>query len=688
MTQHTATAPATNHKDHAPRYHLRFQILPGTEVRRDAKVLAEHCVRHRVEEVVLFFAAEEWNNGLLSRKDENVWFRTVREAKKVLEAHGISVSLNPWMTVLHSGCGRHFPADRKFRPMVSPSGEVSKACASFADPAWQKYLCNLYGRFASLGFRVIWVEDDFRYHNHSPLDWGGGFEPGMLKRFSKKAGRLVSREALVKALLKPGSPHPWRALWMETWRETQLEAARALAASVAASAPGATKIGLMTSHPALHSTEGRKWDHFFEAFTLDGQVVHRPHFQHYREVTGPEVSYSFAMMDIQKDFRPPASEVAPEIENAYFTSWNKSDSLTWAHMTIAQLFGSDALLLDLFPFSGNSASTEPAVWSLLDRCRPALEWVGSRFSKNLETQGVGIPWRQDAQTRIRTSEGKSFQELYLEPDVMGHRASDFLMRYGVAVSLRQQTTNAVFGRLAWVFSDEEWRDLLKGGLLLDATSVEILCQRGFAKDVGVDFLGMAGREDDSYSLERVVSKECGVSPGFYSNMNIPQIGKLRLRKGAKEWTEILRPDGSRVGAGTVAFENRQGGRVVTFAAADPNALARSNQRQAMVHSAVRFAAGRRAVPVLVAGGPYLMVEAFAKEGKRFVTVFNGSPDANRPLVRLHSDRPRKIAATLLKPLEKPAAACVSVTRARNGVATVTSLTPLPYLGFLVLEMET
>lgn len=169
------------------RYHLRFQIIPAAHAEQEAEVLAEFCRKHQVEEVALFFAGEEWNNGLLSEAEENRWLETIRKAKEILEHKGISVSLNPWMTVLHCDRGRRFPRDRKFQPMVSPRGERSKACASFADGNWQDYLCKLYGRFARLDFRVIWVEDDFRYHNHGPLSWGGGFESETLQIARKSA---------------------------------------------------------------------------------------------------------------------------------------------------------------------------------------------------------------------------------------------------------------------------------------------------------------------------------------------------------------------------------------------------------------------------------------------------------------------------------------------------------------------
>lgn len=356
------------------RYHLRFQVLPGPRLAADTRDLVKHCQRFGIEEVVLFFAAEDWNNGLLSRADEERWFTAIAAARKILARAGITTSLNPWMTCQHCDRGRTFPPDRQFTPTVSPAGEVSKACASFADPNFQEYLAGLYARFASLGFRVIWVEDDFRFHNHGPLTWGGGFEQPVLDRFAAKIGRAVTREELVAALLRPGAPHPWRAQWFATWRELHLEVAAKLTAAVAAASGGTTRIGLMTSGVEMHSVEGRRWDEFFAAFSVNGRVAHRPHFAPYAEAPGHAKIWSIQMLDLQRNFRPAGCEVAPEVENFPFTNWVKSDTQTWAEMALCQIFGSDALLLDLFPFSANPASREPQIWKMLKCARPG--WPG------------------------------------------------------------------------------------------------------------------------------------------------------------------------------------------------------------------------------------------------------------------------------------------------------------------------
>ena len=337
-------------------FHLRFQITPWCDVEAAARDLVAFCQQHAIEEVALFAAAEEWNNGLFSRAEEDAWFAAVRKAREILARAGLSVSLNLWMTLLHAGRGRRFPADRIFQPMVSPDGQVSRACASFADPDWVKYICHLYGRFAALGFRVLWVEDDFRYHNHDPLDWGGGFEPQVLARFAKLIGRKVGRAEVVHRILKPGKPDAWRSLWLKNWRDLQCSVAAELAKAVRRNSPGTSRLGLMSSHPAVHSAEGRRWQPLFRALSIGGRVAHRPHFGFYDERPAVAQTYPILMLDLQKQFRPAGCEVAPEIENIPFTNWTKPDTQTWAEMLMCQLHGSDALLLDLFPFAANRAS--------------------------------------------------------------------------------------------------------------------------------------------------------------------------------------------------------------------------------------------------------------------------------------------------------------------------------------------
>jgi hypothetical protein len=674
-----------SHPSKAPRYHLRFQVLPGSHTQRDALELKEFCLQHRVEEVVLFFAAEEWNNGLLSRLEEDVWFDTVRTTVRILAKAGIAVSLNPWMTDLGPTRGRTFPKDRAFAPAVSPLGEVSKGVASFADPVWQQYVWDLYGRFATLGFRVIWIEDDFRYHNHSPLTWGSGFDPLTLDRFAKKVGQAVTREEVVRNILAPGTPHPWRTLWMENWSEIQLEVARGLAEAIRRNSPGGTRLGLMSSQTATHSIEGRDWHALFDALSVEGQVAHRPHFAPYAEQTGQNKCLVSLALDSQRPLRPADCEVAPEIENFPMTCWTKSDAQTWSEMAVAQFFASDALLLDLFPFAANPASEEPRIGRLLDLSRPALEWIGARFSKSLTTRGVGTPWRDDAQARVHTPVGKALTEL----DANAWGPCQFLAPYGVSITAGRQAVNGLFGSLAWSFDDREMNDLLSGGLLLDGISADILCQRGFGDLIGIQPDGFVKRESSTYALEVIASTRTGLRKGHYAECNrASRVLKIsRLLEGTEEWTTLINPEKERIGAAVVAFVNRLGGRVVTYAVPNPASLNRTFQRQILAHQAVRFLAANRFDAALAAGSPFCTLVHFEEPGRAAIVISNGSPDAALPEIRIGSIQTRPSAATLLCPLEKPRKVSVKATVGPKGVVIQTR-DPIPFHGFLVLEWET
>jgi hypothetical protein len=579
--------------------------------------------------------------------------------------------------------------------MVSPSGVASTACASFADPAWRQYFVEQYAAFASLGFRVLWVEDDFRYHNHAPLDWGGGFEPEVLDRFSTKVGRAVSREEVVRAILQPGSPHPWRRLWLETWRDVQLEVASDLARAVESSSPRAASLGLMSSHPAVHAVEGRDWGKLFDALSIAGRVAHRPHFAGYSEAPGRSLASSIAMLDVQKTLREPGCEVAPEIENFPFTSWTKSDSLTWSQMVLGMLQGSDALLLDLFPFSGNRPSQEPAIGKLLDASRPALEWIARELDRDLETRGIGAPWKQDAQSHVHTSRGQAMGEL----DATFSEVPRLLLPYGVPVACRRQRVNAIFGSLAWAFDDREITDLLSGGLLLDGASAAVLQERGYSELIGVEVRDRLERDSSPYAVETVIAEESGVRPGVYLNVNpVPVMYALEPRHGAIEWTSVLAPErpprGRRLGSGLVCFTNRSGGRVAVIAAESPGGMPQSDHRQTMVQGVTRFLRGPDASPdldgVLVSGGPHLLPMCFdaplgAGGFRNVVVVANGNTDPAKPTIQVPGRVSSEVDATLLVPLAKPRNARIATATVDGSATVLAARTAVPSLGYLVLR---
>lgn len=544
------------------RYHLRFQIHPydGTDaVAATAAELAKTCTDAGVAEVVLLLGAEEHFTGHLAGPEEDLWYDAAATAQQVLLGAGLDVSLNPWVTTGHADRGR---ADvHGFAPMVSPTGEVSASQASFACPRWRTWLTSHYGRFAELGFRVLWLEDDFRFHNHAPLRWGGGFEPLMLDRLAALAGRHVPRPELVAALTALGAPHPLRGLWQRVWRTAQLEVAAQVAAEVDRRSAGRSRTGLMSSGLDAASVEGRDWGALFGALAPGGRAAHRPHFAPYTDAPGRELSRQVWMLELQRSLRPESVDSEPEIENWPHTAWAKSDVQTWSEMVAAQLSGADALLLNLYPLHDARPGRHPRISALLRRARPALDLVGRQHPRGQRTLGVGLPFAQDAAAHVR-AHGADLAELAVDPGP----AADFLLRNGVPVTAEPAPVQALFGPAARAFDDTAVRALLAAGLLLDGTAAEILYRRGFGPLMGLTAAEPVDREarpapggPGPYATEHLGPDAGEDLAGLVLSVNTqPALIRLREAPGGAALERGPDPGRPRLGCGPHHIRQRPG----------------------------------------------------------------------------------------------------------------------------------
>ncbi|WP_042364175.1 hypothetical protein [Streptacidiphilus neutrinimicus] len=654
------------------RYHLRFQLHPGPHLHDRTTELVKFCGEAGVDEVVLLLGAEELYAGHPAGADEDLWFETAAAATRQLREAGLQVSLNPWVTAGHADRGR---ADRLgFIPMVGADGAVATAQASFACPRWRAWITAHYARFATLGFRVLWLEDDFRYHNHAPLTWGGGFEQPMLDRLSALVGESVTREAAVAAVTAPGDPHPWRALLQQVWRTAQLEVAGQIAEAVATSSGGRSRLGLMSSELGVASVEGRDWPALFQALGVDGEVAHRPHFARYSDAPGRELSFSLWTLEVQRALRPGWATSEPELENWPHTAWSKSDTQTWSELVAAQLAGSEAMFLNVHPMQSGHAQRFPDIAELLRRSRPALDWIAERQPEELRTFGVGLPVRPEAAAHVRTRIGGDLAELAVDAGP----AADFLLRYGVPVTAEPAPVRVLFGQLAWAFDDAELRELLSGGLLLDGVAADVLVRRGFADLIGLASVELVAREDHA-AAPGPYALELGEADGAYLSVNNqPALARLEPVAEAEAWTRILTPRQEAWGVGRFVFGNALGGRVAVLAATAPELLPYDDDGQRLLHATIRFLEADRPALPLVSGGPHLLPHLTRTDDGWTLTVANGCADPARPRVDLPRP-PEDVISFRLSPLADP----TPTTSTWDGHRLHTD-DPLPHRGWLRL----
>jgi len=291
------------------RFALRIQFRLNQDPDWIARRLLDLARRASADEVVLFFFGEELNDGHEPLERVREWIERTRPWRRALTEAGIAVSLNPWHTLLHTDRGRRLKPGQDWQTMVDPAGKTCRAQVCPLDPGWREYYAETLRLYAREGFRVIWIDDDIRLHNHAPLDWGGCFCPLHVAEFNRRAGVQATRQEIVEACTAPGEPHPWRGLWMDMWEETFLELIAHWRRIVEAEG---CRLGLMSSRPEFHAAEGRRWEDWWRALAGETAPVHRPNFWDYRDTTGAWLPEFIAVLDQNRSLQPPDVENGPE----------------------------------------------------------------------------------------------------------------------------------------------------------------------------------------------------------------------------------------------------------------------------------------------------------------------------------------------------------------------------------------
>ncbi len=267
---------------------LRYCVDPHFNPEARLAELVSFCREAKVEEVMLFIGAEELSTGFPGELELVAYLQLAVRARELLAQAGVALSLNPWFTLYCVPRGRRRGREHPFRAMVGENGAHSPIVACPLCEAWQGYLADAFARMArEVGPVAIWLEDDWRLHNHGgDLGWGGCFCEEHLRRFSKSArpgGPEVGRAELLAAILQPGPPHPWRRHWLQLSRKSLLTPLRRVAEAVRAASPE-TEGALMSSLPDQHALEGRDWQAFAETLGHGkGRFLLRPHLRPYTE---------------------------------------------------------------------------------------------------------------------------------------------------------------------------------------------------------------------------------------------------------------------------------------------------------------------------------------------------------------------------------------------------------------------
>ena len=616
------------------RYCFRFCTDPGFNDELEIPKLLAFVDEARVDDVMVFVNVEEINTGHLDEAEQDVWLGLLSRIRPLLARRGVTLSVNHWHSLMHADLGKRFRPGQPFRGMVDPLGNEAALCVCPLDEAWRAYIARVYARYAALAPDTVWVEDDFRYHNHAPLVWGGCFCEEHMRRFSARAGRALSREEFVSELLRPGEPSGCRAVWLDECREGLEGAARAIEQAVHAVDPD-VKIGLMSSVPYVHAAEGRNWRGLLSALAgPKNPPVSRIHLPAYQELAPSKYLQAFHMVSyVNRALLAPETLVYPELENYPYSLFSKSRAFTRFQLLSSLALNLGGMTIDLFDLNGRGIIEKDGFAAMLREVKPVLNAMNATGAFSRRRRGVCVLVDERASYALHTKTGANMEELYPEEVFWAGLLPAMGVPMYVGVSPEDACgAAAVSGQYFRNLTPEAIERLFETNfVLLSGDALETLVELGLGHLAGVERVRWMAQNSGAYSYEEVTNGEVytGVSraraSAIISASDALDVSYLQSAEVC-EYSALFDSFRKRAASCETVVENRvliyPFGRFENPQDIPP--MLRNDVRQEILQQALRRS-GRLGAP-LVEGSPDLAPYAFCEGETRCLYLVNGSLD--------------------------------------------------------------
>lgn len=495
-------------------YSFRFCCDPGFNDRTESEALLRFVDEAAVDDVAVFANVQEINTGHMDASEQRVYIEMMRSLQESLAKKGITLSVNQWHSIMHADLGKRLRSDQAFRRMVDVDGRQAELCVCPMDEAWRKYIAELYGRYAALHPEIVWVEDDFRYHNHEPLHWGGCFCDEHMKLYSEKAGKALTREEFLEGVLQSGEPHPYRQIWLDTCDEVLCETASRIEKAVHAVAPE-TKIGLMSSVPHVHAAEGRDWTKLLRAFAGENPPVNRIHLPGYTEGAAWNYLQNFNMVSMAcRALLPPETLVYPELENYPYSRFAKSRRFTRFQLLAGLPLDMAGITIDLYDLNGNGIVWEDGYQDTLRETKHFMNAMTARGVFRLPKQGVCVMLNEKASYTLQTGQGKCMEELYPHEVFWGGLlpAMGIPYRYCTEPTMSGEVA-AVSGQYLRGLTAKQIEALFQNNfVILSGDAIDTLVGMGFGALAGIESVEWHRQNEGDYAFEQVTNGRvyCGI----------------------------------------------------------------------------------------------------------------------------------------------------------------------------------
>lgn len=479
---------------------LRAQIFPDEYAKERIESIASFCEEYGFQNVILIFNGEEHNVGHIKKEELVPWIEMIKVAKKEFEKRGISTSLNPWMEIGHLDRGRRLREGQNFTTMEDRFGKKSDLVACPLDPNWRKYYLDELSYYVSeVKPLVLWIEDDYRFHNHDPLSWGGCFCPLHMDYWNAKLPKDESREEFV-AHLEGKEPTKEREIWLSSSFEVLDNLAKDIQKAVAKASPN-TNIGLMSSTSYQHAMEGREWERLHQDLCTNGVLIDRIHLPAYREVDPKFYYFDFNRISmVNRSFLGDNASIYPELENSSFSTFVKDWRFLSFELESALPLGLSGMTYNIFAHVGNGVQEEFGYGKAIKDLSPYLNAV--KDLGLLPSQMRGLLFPLDEKTVYHERKEGFLNLIPTDFDAVGYFSS---MGFSYRISKKKRfegETVILTEQNAWNFSNEELIALFEDNfVLLDGMAAMTLLERGLGSLISIVSARPCGSGDAAYALE-------------------------------------------------------------------------------------------------------------------------------------------------------------------------------------------
>ena len=402
--------------------------------------------------------------------------RIMRERLRDVREAGLSGGINILSTIGHheEDLDNCFGGD--YYRMTNDMGEICRGSFCMNDERYiEEYVKPVYRILADVHPDHIWIDDDVRY-GHLPIGMGC-FCDGCIGKFNRTNNAAYTRDTLREAL-DAGNLGLRRA-----WLDHNIAAIYSLFRVIGSTVRGVDsdiRLGWMTGERYFEGYDFAK----FAAALSDGgkhEIMWRPGGGAYTDYCFDDIVEKEEEIGRQNALLPPYVTISlSEIENFPYQLVKKTPTSTALEAALSMTSGCTGTAFNILPSeTGEPLSTVEPWLKKIDGWMP-LYRILSEKTGGKQPVGICTGWRIDSQAatpagRWSRSSGRMYARFARE-----------MFDFGLpqCYNPEKAVVRLITGRSTATWTDEEIRELLSGGVYLDAGALQCLNDRGFGAYTG------------------------------------------------------------------------------------------------------------------------------------------------------------------------------------------------------------